>query len=80
MGVPTVEKIPVVHPIIKVAVILHGLREQLPEKIVIWSFFKTQLANIIEIDAEFLCTSLINQTASYSRNVRTNLGNLHTAP
>jgi hypothetical protein len=55
----TVEQIPIEHTVINVAVVLHDLCEQFPEKVIIRCFFESQLPDVIQIDPEFLWTTIV---------------------
>ena len=50
----TVQEIPVIHSIVDVIVVLHNLRKELAQEIVIGSLFETQLPHIVEIYTKFL--------------------------
>ena len=52
-----VEKHPIEYPILLLAESLENLSKQLPEEVVVRCLLESELADIVEINAELLCAS-----------------------
>lgn len=51
----TVEQIPVVDPILDIAIVLQDLRKQFAQEVVIGRLFEAKLADVVQVDAKLLC-------------------------
>src|ERR1700722_3969841 len=76
---PTVDQVPIEYAIIHIAVIIHNLQEEFPQKFVIGSFFKSKLADIVQVYTKLLCNSLCQHGYS-NLTGKKNLGSLRKGP
>jgi hypothetical protein len=53
----TIQGIPVIYAIVNVVIILHHFGKEFAQEVIIGRFLETKFADIIEVDAELLCTS-----------------------
>lgn len=78
----TIEKIPIIDAIFNVAIVLEDLRKQLAQEFVIWCLLEAELADIVEVDRELLCTmSLVHlEVQGGEKQKNPCLGSPHTTP